>query len=63
MSKLLINKANVRRYVLDYAAQIGRKAQVQRVGGKVYVDLDERVKHFIRAMVQSHPSAFKTLEP
>lgn len=62
MNNGLINRAAVRRFVLDEAKRTGRDGVITQVSESVYYDLAAMVQQRIRALVHRHPSGFKTLE-
>lgn len=61
--KKLINRAAVRRYVMDYAAKTYRGDQIQRVAAELYDDLEAAIRRRIQGAIERHPSGFKTLLP
>ena len=58
-----VNRSTVKGFVFDYAASIGRGDVITQVSAEVYADLEGAVKKRLAAMVQRHPSAFRTLKP
>lgn len=59
----LVNKAHVRRYVLDYADRTGRGQVVTHVSAETYDYLDGQLRRLIRKLVDEHPSGFRTVKP
>jgi len=59
---LLINRARVRRLVIDTAEKTGRGGVITRVGASVYADCERVLRQHIRGLVSRHPSGFATLE-
>ena len=56
----VINRAAVRRFLLDYAAR-NRAHRFERVAPTVYAQLEAAVREQCRRIVQSQPSAGKTI--
>jgi len=60
MSKMLINKAAVRRFVKDTASQT-RTHKFTRVAGGFYDECEGHLRRYICDRVRSLPSAGKTI--
>jgi len=58
--KMLLNKANVRKYILRRQKEIRKGWEFSYVGSKVYDDLNERVRKIIDGSLKRHPSKGKT---
>lgn len=58
-----VHRSGVRALVFRVAEDLGRTGVIQRVGDELYVYLDAMVLAAVTALVQQHPSGFKTLEP
>jgi 2-oxo-4-hydroxy-4-carboxy--5-ureidoimidazoline (OHCU) decarboxylase len=60
-SNLLVNKAHVRTYALDFAAQTKPHERFTRVADDLYVYLDNAVKEAIERVIRRHPSTGRTI--
>ena len=58
----LVNRAAVRRLVMDTAANLHRDHVIVRVGTSVYTDCERVVRQHVAGLVSRHPSAYATLE-
>ncbi len=56
----MINRKEIRRYLLDYAAR-SRAHVYTRVAPEAYVRIEAGVREHCRRIVQSQPSAGKTI--
>ena len=57
----VLNKAAVWRFLLAYAKEIGRDDVIAAVAPEVYAELERIVRRHGVGLIESHPSAFKTL--
>ena len=58
-----VKREAVRKLVHRTAQRLYRDAQIHHVAAEVYDALDALVERAVKAMVQRHPSAYKTLRP
>lgn len=58
---MLLNRSAVRRAALDEAVKQGRKGIITQVDATVYAACEAAVRATLRRLVESHPSAFRTL--
>jgi len=61
MSKSLINKSNVRKYALDYAAVNRPANRFTRISEDVYPHVEAAVIQALERLVRSHPSTGRTI--
>ena len=58
----LINRAAARKYIMEYAARNHRAGQITQISPEVYYAMEVAAKKAAWAIVDRHPSAFKTLK-
>jgi hypothetical protein len=58
---LLINKKNIRRFILDYAER-NRAHTYTRVGNDAYERIEASLRDACRRLVHEQPSACKTIK-
>jgi hypothetical protein len=60
-SQNMLNGAAVRREVEGIVAELGRNGVITRIGADVLAEGNRRMRRWLVALVERHPSAYRTL--